>query len=49
MIKWLIRIVWGCSGPCKLKEVKRGQFKYSNADYYTMRCETCGRMKEYRF
>lgn len=50
MIKWLIRMVWGCG--CKFEPVKDGPIVRSatslpHGHYYIVRCEKCGRMKHY--
>jgi hypothetical protein len=54
MIGWLVRVLWGCVG-CKFVQVEKHSLYETNDDkrpsytQFIVRCEKCGRMKEYRF
>lgn len=53
MIKWLIKIVWGCASPCKYVTIERSNITRKDGSIvgaaHTTRCESCGHLKHYSF
>jgi hypothetical protein len=55
VIRWLFRILWGCTRTCEWETIGNGKVLGDDEDskvpvglYYVLRCKTCGDIKSRR-